>query len=137
MHSDNAPELLEAMKHLGWANPTSCPGIPQTNHIAEEKVRLCKTGTRAVLEQSGFPDDWWPMASQYYSMTQNFMITDGDSAYNRRHKKGHFKGELLTFDCAVGYMPERAAVSAYGEARHICGLLYSSRGDLEEGVSSD
>ena len=33
------------------------------------------------------------------------MITDGDSAYNRRHKKGHFKGELLMFGCAVGYMP--------------------------------
>ena len=36
----------------------------------------------------------------------NIAIINGDSSYNRRHKKGHFKGDSIPFGALVDFMPQ-------------------------------
>ena len=38
-YCDNAHELAAAAKRLGWPMPTSTPGVPDTNGLAERYVR--------------------------------------------------------------------------------------------------
>ena len=40
------------------------------------------------------------------SLSTNIAIADGDSAYNRRHKQGRFKGESVPFGALVDFMPQ-------------------------------
>ena len=41
-YADNAPELTAAAKSEGWRMPTSTPGVPESNGLAERKVRKTK-----------------------------------------------------------------------------------------------
>ena len=61
-HSDNFPSIAKAAKTMRWTAPTSTPGIPQTNGLAERKVRQVKEGGRTNLVQSGLDNAWWPYA---------------------------------------------------------------------------
>ena len=52
-YCDGAPELKAVCMGLGIMNPTSTPGCPETNGLAEQGVKDIKDGTRANLIQSG------------------------------------------------------------------------------------
>ena len=56
-------------------NPTSTPGVPQTNGLAEREVRVCKEGGRANLIQAGLGVEWYEFAVTDFTFTKN---TEGD-----------------------------------------------------------
>ena len=35
----------------------------------------------------------------------NIKMVDGDSSWNMRHRRGHFKGTHIPFGCAVDFIP--------------------------------
>ena len=95
-YCDNAPELIAAATALTWRLSTATTGMPQTNGVAENSVRRTKEeGGGCGVVQSGFnPPTFWPLAGEHYCISANIAIADGDSAYNRRRKLGHFKGNV-------------------------------------------
>ena len=48
---------------------------------------------------------WWPYAIQHFCFASNIEVVDGDSAWNKRHKQGHFKGDLFPFGSKVYFHP--------------------------------
>ncbi len=70
-YSDNAPELLEAVKCLGWRHLTSLPHRPKTNGVVERQVRSVIEGTRALLLQAGMPAKWWSRACRCFCVLRN------------------------------------------------------------------
>jgi len=105
-YCDNGGELESASRQLGWRRPTSTPGVPQTNGLAERCIRKVKEGGASGVVQSGFKGKWWwKYADKHYTAFKNIAIVDGDSSYNRRHKNGHFPGENFSFGSRVDFLP--------------------------------
>ena len=71
VYTDNAPELKSAFKAIGIRNPTSTPGVPQTNGIAEATVKYCKQGIRCQLMQSGYHPSFWEHAARSFAFLDN------------------------------------------------------------------
>jgi len=99
-YCDNAGELGAAAKHLGWPMPTSTPGVPETNGLAERMVRKVKENTKCNLSQAGQHKSWWKYAAPCYCFTKN---TEGENcAYFQRHgvESNHLRipyGSLVDF----------------------------------------
>ena len=107
-YCDNAPELKACLLEAGCLNPLSTPACPQTNGMAEAKVKDAKNGTRCQHLQSGFHKSWWERAAPTYAFHRNIIPKsrwEGDpllSAYERRHGEKckavlFFMGELVDF----------------------------------------
>ena len=106
-YCDNAPELVSSARGLGWRISTATTGMPQTNSVAESAVRRTKEGAGCGIVQSGAePDSFWGAAGEHFCFSSNIALIDGDSAYNRRHKDGHFKGQQIPFGALVDFMPQ-------------------------------
>ena len=69
-YCDNSAKLAAAARELGWMHPTSTPGVPQTNGLAERMVRSAKEGGRANLVQAGFSVTWFELAAPDYCFTK-------------------------------------------------------------------
>ena len=110
MYCDGAPELKRAMADVGIINPTSTPGCPATNGIAEACVKDSKNGTRCAHIQAGFEASWWERAATCYSFHTNITPRSrwaGDakaSAYERRHLE-KCKAQLIPHGALVDFMP--------------------------------
>jgi hypothetical protein len=104
--SDNSEELLGAFTTLGTLHDLALQGRPQSNGRAERLVRSCMDGTKTLLLQAGLPPGFWPYAMKAYSFAQNIDVIDGDSAWNRRHNQGQFKGRTIPFGCLVHFKPQ-------------------------------
>ena len=83
-YSDNAGELQEAAKWLGWPRAKVVPGDHQSTWLAERFVGIVKNGARTLISQSGLAPSWWTHAIQCYCFCRN---TEGGqkSAYYLRH----------------------------------------------------
>ena len=46
---------------LGALHRLSTPGMPKTNGLIENKVKLVLHGARVLLRQAGFEPRWWPL----------------------------------------------------------------------------
>ena len=57
-YCDNAKELAAAAFRLGWPMPTSTPGVPDTNDLAERYICICKEGIRCFLLQARLHKSW-------------------------------------------------------------------------------
>ena len=68
VYSDQAPELKNAVTTLGALHRLSTPGMPKTNGLIENKVKLVLHGARVLLRQAGFEPRWWPFAVRHFSM---------------------------------------------------------------------
>ena len=101
--SDNAPELLAAAKGLGWGRESSTPRVSETNAVAERAARTVVEGARALLSQAHLPLATWPYAVKYFCFALNIRILGGDSAWNRRFQKGHFRGPVIPFGAQVQF----------------------------------
>ena len=108
-HSDGAPEFEQVSRDLGWPFTSALPDDPAGNGIAENKVKKVLGGTRAALNTAGMIAKWWPYGCKHYCHAENIAIKDGDSAWNRRGKKGHFKGLSIPFGCLIDYLPTSQA----------------------------
>merc|ERR1712026_586488 len=104
-YSDNFSSLADAAKKMHWAAPTSTPGVPQTNGLAERKIRQVKEGGRTNLIQSGLAYVWWPYAVKHHCFARNIAMFEGDSVYNRRHNTGHCKAQCIPFGALVEFLP--------------------------------
>ena len=62
-YSDNAPELINAMKELKWRHVLSKAYISASNAVAERSIRTVLEGTRVNLLQSGLNHGFWPCTS--------------------------------------------------------------------------
>ena len=71
VYSDQAPELKNAVTTLGALHRLSTPGMPKTNGLIENKVKLVLHGARVLLRQAGFEPRWWPFAVRHFSMARN------------------------------------------------------------------
>ena len=106
-YSDNAPELVAAATSCHWRLATATTGMPQTNGVAENCVRRTKEGGGCGIVQSGLsPATFWPLSVEHFCFACNIALVDGDSAYNKRHKTGHFKGFQFPFGALVDFMPQ-------------------------------
>ena len=85
MYIDTALELVAAVSRLKLKHDTSTPYRSIANPVAERSIRTVTEGTRTLLEQSGFPVQWWPYASRCFCHSMNIAMMDSDSAYNKRH----------------------------------------------------
>ena len=83
----------------------SLPGRPQSNGVAERAVRKVLEGVRSLLDASGLPLAFWAYAALHFCHSHNIEMIDGDSAWNRRHGKGHFSGLQVPFGAKVEFKP--------------------------------
>ena len=105
MYSDQAPELKNAVTTLGALHRLSTPGMPKTNGLIENKVKLVLHGARVLLRQAGFEPRWWPFAVRHFSMARNIENRGDGSPWTRRHGDGNFSGVILPFGCLVDFYP--------------------------------
>ena len=107
VYSDNAREIRKPVMDI-WngttVHDTSCPGVPQTNSIAEGKVKKMVNGTRVTLPTAGLPHCYWPLAAQCYAHHYNTKGKTGTSPWEKRHQ-GPFHGECFPFGCLVDFIP--------------------------------
>ena len=106
-YADNATELKASARKLEWHMPTSTPGEPKTNGLAERFVRRVKAGARANLSQSGLGKEWWPFATTHFCFARNVNVVNGDSAYNQRHQKGHCRAKRVPFGTLLEFLPTK------------------------------
>ena len=77
MYSDNAPELLSALKDLKWRHVLSKEYISKSNAIAERSIRSVLEGARVNLHQAGLHHMYWPHSARHWCMMQNVMSRTG------------------------------------------------------------
>ena len=102
-YSDNAPELISAMKILQCRHVLSRDYISKSNAQAERAVRSVLEGTRVNLLQAGLNHWHWPQASRYWCFMQNVIATGGDKSPWELRFGSKFDGPLIPFGCLVDY----------------------------------
>ena len=106
-YSDQAPELIKIAKEFGWCHSTSVPYRSSTNARSERANRRVIEGVRTLLQQSGLPLNFWPLAARCFCLLRNTAKIRGrQSAWLKRFKKD-FKGKRIPFGCLVPYIPRK------------------------------
>ena len=101
-YSDNAPELVAAIKQLQWRHVLDVPYISQTNAVAERAVRSVLEGTRVNLLQAGLHHSYWPHAARHWCHMSNVLSRDGQpSPWKLRFES--FPGTLIPFGTKVEF----------------------------------
>eukprot|EP00435_Cladocopium_sp_Y103_P065441 s1992_g27.t1 len=100
-YSDNAPELISAMKILNCRHVLSRDYISQSNAKAERAVRL--EGTRVNLLQAGLNHWHWPHAARHWCFMQNVVARGGEPTPWELRFRSKFEGPLFPFGCLVDY----------------------------------
>ena len=88
-----------------WQHPTSTPGRPETNGVAERAVRTVVEGARTALEHAGLPPRWWCSAGRHFCMASNIAVINDNSSWQRRHGNGAFSGLRILFGCLIDFKP--------------------------------
>ena len=104
VYSDQAPEL-KAVTALGALHRLSTQGMPKTNGVIENKVKLVLHGARVLLRQAGFEPRWWPFAVRHFAMARNIENRGDGPPWTRRHGDGNFSGVILPFGCLIDFYP--------------------------------
>ena len=125
LYTDGAPEIVKAGKNLRTCHDTSTPYRSATNGLAEREIRNVLEGTRTLLEHSGLPTPYWPYASRCFCHHANIRMVEGDSAWNKRHKQGHFKGDIIPFGALIDFRPPKPILSMFPkfEKRSLPGIF--------------
>ena len=71
VYADNSPELIRAIKDLGYRHQTSIEYVDSSKSFAEREVRQMLEGVRSNLLQSGLPLKMWPLAMQHHATAIN------------------------------------------------------------------
>ena len=103
-YSDNAPEIVSAMKSIKVRHQISRDYISTSNAIAERAVRSTLEGTRANLLQAGLHHGYWPYAARHWCIMHD-AAPDGtgkDTPWKLRFGT-EFPGPLIPFGCKVDY----------------------------------
>ena len=81
-YSENAPEIVAAMRAMKIRHQISKDYISTSNAIAERAVRSTLEGTRANLLQAGLHHGYWPYAARHWCIMH-------DRHSTRWNWKGH------------------------------------------------
>ena len=103
-YSDNAPEIVSAMKSIKVRHQISRDYISTSNAIAEHAVRSTLEGTRANLLQAGLHHGCWPYAARHWCIMHD-AAPDGtgkDTPWKLRFGSD-FPGPLIPFGCKVDW----------------------------------
>ncbi len=111
IYTDGSGELSVAVASVKEVYPEvahykSLPYRPSTNGRIERMNQTVLGGTRAALWQAGAPLYLWHLACRHYCLARNTAVVEGDSAWHRRLRKGHFGGKRIPFGARVTYLPE-------------------------------
>ena len=98
-YSDNAPELISAMKILQCRHVLSRDYISKSNPQAERAVRSVLEGTRVNLLQAGLNHWHWPHAARHWCFMQNVIATGGGKSPWELRFGSRFDGPLIPFGC--------------------------------------
>ena len=79
-YSDNAPELISAMKILPCRHVLSRDYISKSNDQAERAVKSVLEETRVNLLQAGLNHWHWPHAARHWCFMQNILATGRSTA---------------------------------------------------------
>ena len=71
VYTDNSPELIRAIKDLGYRHQTSIEYVDSSKSFVEREVRQMLEGARSNLLQSGLPLKMWPLAMQHHAAAIN------------------------------------------------------------------
>ena len=71
VYTDNSPELIRAIKDLGYRHQTSIEYVDSSKSFIEREVRQMLEGARSNLLQSGLPLKMWPLAMQHHATAIN------------------------------------------------------------------
>ena len=96
-YSDNAPELVAAIKQLQWRHVLDVPYISQTNAVAERAIRSVLEGTRVNLLQAGLHHSYWPHAARHWCHMSNVLSRDGQPSPWKPRFNESFPGTLIPF----------------------------------------
>eukprot|EP00435_Cladocopium_sp_Y103_P040649 s1620_g11.t1 len=102
-YSDNAPELISAMKVLNCRHVLSRDYISQSNAKAERAFRSVLEGTRVNLLQAGFNHWHGPHAARHWCFMQNVVARGGEPTPWEMRFGSKFDGPLFPFGCLVEY----------------------------------
>ena len=145
MHTDRAPEFVSAIRSYlggGIRHDTSIPGCPQTNSIAESRVKRVIRGVRSLLLGAGLPHCWWPVAARCYAFLHN--VVKGHKEDKTKWEKMHgepfnwavhpFRGTRL---CDAEPAEERREPEVRGPDAtcSVLGVRDSTWGKVARGVS--
>ena len=107
MWTHSSPELIRAIKDMNVPHGKATPSRHQNNGYCERTVRKVIEGARTLLEHAGLPSCFWSFAVRFLCHAQNIKVTEGDSPWNKRHRKGNFdKKKLILVGCIVDYLPK-------------------------------
>lgn len=108
LYSDGSGEIDAAARNLSVPHDDSPPRVHERNAIIERRNESIIGGTRTLLECAGLPACFWPIAARFFACARNFEVRDGDSAWHRRHTRGHLPPkDLIPFGSLVGFRPDK------------------------------
>ena len=102
-YSDNAPELVAAVKQLQWRHVLDVPYISQTTAVAERAIRSLLEGTRVNLLQAGLHHSYWPHAARHWCHMSNVLSRDGEPSPWKLRFNESFPGPLIPFGAKVEF----------------------------------
>ena len=115
VYTDSSPELIRAIKDLGYRHQTSIEYVDSSKSLAEREVRHMLEGARRNLLQSGLPLKMWPLAMQHHATAINAspQLDGSESPWQLRFGE-EFPAMRIPFGAKVLFWnnPTRAADTA-------------------------
>ena len=103
--SDRAPEIMSAIKRMGFCSEPAEPGSQIHNALAETTIRKVKGVTASLLLQSGFPATYWPLVQRYAEWSLAITTTSpGEETSVSCYEKAHgypYEGYTVPFGALV------------------------------------
>ena len=124
--SDRAPEILKAIRDVGFNSEPAVPRDPLHNPFAESAIRTIKQGTATLLLQSGMHVRHWKFAQRCFAFMCNATLEPPKAIQELAKEKGQalcstrfeahwkypYEGYLIPFGALVWYKEREAGTFA-------------------------
>ena len=124
--SDRAPEILKAIRDIGFNSEPAVPRDPLHNPFAESAIRTIKKGTATLLLQSGLHVRHWKFAQRCFAFKCNATLEPPKAIQELAKEKGQalsstrfeahwkypYEGYLIPFGALVWYKEREAGTFA-------------------------
>ena len=142
-HADAAREITSAAKALGLCHDPATPGRPQSNGLAESKVRKVLEGTRTVLDHAGLGPSYRSYASKHFCFCHNYTKQVVRGVERQEPIKGRklpvdlVLPDLIPFGCLVDFfsitdfLEKVSKMGNESSARYLPTVCYTSRWTVE------